>query len=69
MDISKIVNGINAYLDRLLPDEPPVQCARCSGVHDCKDVLGNGSRICFECTTPRELDAFLRRLVGAEPVS
>lgn len=68
MDAEKwklIVRAVNA----LLPDLPARPCARCSVERDCRDVLGNGTLLCVDCATPRERDAFFRRLAGVEPLS
>lgn len=69
MDISKMARALNEFVDEVLPDQAPSTCKRCSTERDCRDVLGNGTLICVECATPREKDAFFRRLAGVDPVS
>lgn len=44
--------------------EPDTTCARCGHKTECRDVLGNRTRICFGCATTDEKDAYARRLFG-----
>jgi hypothetical protein len=53
----------------LIESEPDTTCARCKQAKECRDALGNGTRICFSCTTAREKDAYMRRLFGDPPLS
>ena len=61
--------GLGKLVDDLFPDLPDSPCSRCGAESDCRDVLGTGKLICVGCSTPRERDAFFRRLIGAEPLS
>lgn len=40
------------------------KCVRCKASSDCRDVLGDGSAVCFKCTTEKEKQAYGRRLFG-----
>lgn len=41
--------------------EPPTRCARCKTKVECRDILGNGTLICFLCSTQKERDQYGRR--------
>ncbi len=43
---------------------PPTICSRCKNQRECRDVLGNGTKICFQCSTEPEREAYGRRLFG-----
>jgi len=47
--------------------EPDKVCSRCGHKKECRDVLGNGTRICFDCATEPEKNAYARRLFGEKP--
>lgn len=46
----------------LIHKEAPKKCDRCSKVRETRDVLGNGSAICFECTSDAEFNIYGARL-------
>lgn len=48
----------------VIEPEPVCPCARCGVRNECRDVLGDGSRICFACATPAEREAYGQRLFG-----
>jgi len=39
-------------------------CDRCRQTVECRDVLGDGSSLCFECTTAAERERYTRWLFG-----
>jgi hypothetical protein len=39
-------------------------CARCGLGRECRDVLGDGTALCFSCATSEEKEAYGRRLFG-----
>jgi len=41
-------------------------CARCGMRAECRDVLGNGQPICFDCATDEEKDSYGERMFGSE---
>jgi hypothetical protein len=42
--------------------EPEDVCVRCKKKEECRDVLGNGEPVCFDCSTEDETDDYLKRL-------
>lgn len=46
---------------------PAEKCARCCKLEECRDVLGDGTRLCFGCATEKELEAYGQRLFGVGP--
>lgn len=52
----------------IIEDEPDAICSRCGKLTDTRDLLGNGTQICFPCATPSELDAYGQRLFGNNPL-
>jgi hypothetical protein len=50
----------------VIENEPDTVCSRCGHKKECRDVLGNGTRICFGCATEAEKNAYARRLFGEE---
>jgi len=46
----------------IICDEPDKSCVRCKNIKDCRDVLGNGEQICFDCATEVEKDDYCKRL-------
>ena len=49
----------------VISDEPDTACSRCGHKKECRDVLGNGTRICFGCATSAEKEAYGRRMFGS----
>lgn len=48
----------------VIEDEPDQVCKRCNRLKETREVLVNGTRLCIDCATPAELDAYARRLFG-----
>ena len=48
----------------VIEPEPPTCCARCGSKKECRDVLGDGTALCFGCATDAEKEAYGRRLFG-----
>ena len=46
--------------------EQETLCARCGRLEECRDVLGDGVRICLRCTTDAEKNVYLNRMFGAD---
>jgi len=48
----------------IIEPSAPEPCSRCKKNLECRDLLGDGKPICFGCSTPREREAYIRRLFG-----
>jgi hypothetical protein len=49
----------------ILEEEPPTTCARCKRVRETRPVLEDGTRLCHDCATPEERNAYGARLFGS----
>ncbi len=48
----------------IISAEPDQQCTRCKQVSECRDVLGDGEQVCFDCATEAEKNDYCKRLFG-----
>lgn len=48
----------------IIAAEPDKCCVRCKKEKECRDVLGDGQRICFDCATEAEKDEYCKMLFG-----
>ncbi len=46
----------------VISDEPDKICTRCNQHTDCRDVLGDGKQVCFDCATEQEKNQYCERL-------
>lgn len=51
----------------IISDEPDKKCTRCGKLTDCRDILGNGKQVCFDCATPQEQDQYCETLFSPTP--
>jgi hypothetical protein len=49
----------------VIETEPETACARCKNKKECRDVLGDGTKLCFSCATSAEKEAYGRRMFGS----
>lgn len=50
----------------IIEDEPDRICVRCKKITDTRDVLGDGTRLCLDCASPAECEAYANRLFDTE---
>lgn len=48
----------------IIENEPDKSCTRCKQNTDCRDVLGDGKQVCFDCATEAEKKDYCNRLFG-----
>lgn len=42
------------------------KCSRCGQDAECRDVRGDGRKVCFPCATPEDREIYIRRLFGPQ---
>jgi hypothetical protein len=51
----------------VIETEPETVCVRCKNKRECRDVLGDGPKLCFSCATSAEKEEYGHRMFREEP--